>query len=300
LNQQAPSSLLDAIAESAEMQIADFKPQEFSNTAWSLAKLNVQAPLLLNIIAKAALVRLDDFNPQNLSNMAWAFAALNHPAPSLLDAIARTVQARVQEFDHQGLCNSAWAFAVFNMDSSNSLTDPDSPFAQTLRSIDPHSLPLQRLCQLHQFHLWCKERNVSSNWFPEELSQCCKHAFVSAEATSSIFQNDVVASLRELQQVSRVEEEALTDIGYSLDVVVNYHGNAMIGVEVDGPSHFVGQSQSLNGRTVLKQRQLRSLEGWKLVSIPYWEWNEIMTTVSGGNAAREKQIYLQNLLDGAS
>jgi RAP domain len=72
-------------------------------------------------------------------------------------------------------------------------------------------------------------------------------------------------------------------------------------VEVDGPSHFVGQSSQVpTGATVLKRRQLQKLEqGWmKLVAIPYWEWDEIDT---GSNTERKekKQRYLQNVLDKA-
>jgi RAP domain len=126
-------------------------------------------------------------------------------------------------------------------------------------------------------------------------------AFVSQKGTSSQFQNDVVASLVTLQKVSHVQAEFHTKIGYSLDAVIVYRGNR-IGVEVDGPFHFVGcRSQTPNGNTVLKQRQLRTLEGWKLVSIPYWEWDEICDGASGGLTRLEskKQAYLRNLLDKA-
>ena len=69
-----------------------------------------------------------------------------------------------------------------------------------------------------------------------------------------------------------MEVEVLTTkSGYSLDAVVMFRGEK-IGVEVDGPTHFVGRSQSPYGKTVLKRRQLHALEGWRLVAIPYWEW----------------------------
>jgi hypothetical protein len=88
-------------------------------------------------------------------------------------------------------------------------------------------------------------------------------AFLSAEDTPSRLQFDIVRSLEQLQEVSQVQKEILTDIGYSLDAIIVYRGNRL-GVEVDGPSHFlVGPSwqSSPNGSTVLKHRQLRTLEG---------------------------------------
>jgi RAP domain len=91
--------------------------------------------------------------------------------------------------------------------------------------------------------------------------------------------------------------EVSTKSGYSLDAVVMFRGER-IGVELDAPSHFVGQSQSPNGKTLLKHRQLRTLEGWKLVAVPYWEWNAV-DTGSDKEKKEKKQRYLQNLLEKA-
>ena len=65
--------------------------------------------------------------------------------------------------------------------------------------------------------------------------------------------------------------EVLTPLGYSLDAVIEVDGTE-VAVEVDGPSHFVGQTPT--GATALKRRQLRAA-GWSLVVVPYWEWNAL-------------------------
>ncbi|KAJ1473997.1 hypothetical protein T484DRAFT_1833975 [Baffinella frigidus] len=41
-----------------------------------------------------------------------------------------------------------------------------------------------------------------------------------------------------------------------------------------GPHHFLDGGSAPNGSTILKRRQLVHM-GYKLVSIPYWEWIEI-------------------------
>ena len=41
---------------------------------------------------------------------------------------------------------------------------------------------------------------------------------------------------------------------------------------MDDPSHFEGREP--NRATSLKRRQLRHL-GWRLVSVPYWQWDEV-------------------------
>ncbi len=61
--------------------------------------------------------------------------------------------------------------------------------------------------------------------------------------------------------------------GYSLDLVVEWR-DERLGVEVDGPSHFVGREP--NGTTLLKRRQLRHL-GWRLVSATHWKWEWLQT-----------------------
>lgn len=57
--------------------------------------------------------------------------------------------------------------------------------------------------------------------------------------------------------------------GYTLDWLVQWRG-VSLGVEVDGPRHFLGRRPS--GATALKRRQVRAF-GTPLVSIPYWEWD---------------------------
>ncbi len=61
-----------------------------------------------------------------------------------------------------------------------------------------------------------------------------------------------------------------------------------VGIEVDGPSHFVGRKA--NGSTILKRRQVSTLDEISVVSVPYWEWDDL------GKDRGKKQEYLRNLL----
>ena len=84
-------------------------------------------------------------------------------------------------------------------------------------------------------------------------------------------QSDVVREIR--SRVAHVEEEHRCEAsGYSIDVLVTLNDGKRIAVEVDGPSHFIGRSQQPTGATLLKHRQLRHF-GWRLESVPYWEWD---------------------------
>ena len=61
-------------------------------------------------------------------------------------------------------------------------------------------------------------------------------------------------------------------------------------MEVDGPNHFLGPSTIPSGATTLKRRQLRRL-GWRLLSVPYWEWMEL------GVSDERRAAYLLRLLE---
>jgi hypothetical protein len=71
-----------------------------------------------------------------------------------------------------------------------------------------------------------------------------------------------------------------------LDALIDVNGKKMA-VEVDGPHHFVGTN--LTGNSTLKHRQVATVEGIPVVSLPYWEWTNLKTS-------DDKQEYLRNKL----
>jgi hypothetical protein len=83
------------------------------------------------------------------------------------------------------------------------------------------------------------------------------------------------------------EEEVLTPSGYRLDALVEVNGEK-VGIEVDGPSHFINQEPT--GSTLLKRRQVITLDDIRITSVPYWEWNKC------GNDSAKKQKYLRSKL----
>ena len=57
---------------------------------------------------------------------------------------------------------------------------------------------------------------------------------------------------------------------------------------MDGPSHFINQEPT--GSTLLKRRQVSTLDDIRIVSVPYWEWDEF------GKIRAKKQEYLRSRL----
>jgi hypothetical protein len=96
-------------------------------------------------------------------------------------------------------------------------------------------------------------------------------------------QDDVISVLSSIGMSP--EEEVLTPSGYRLDALVEVNG-IKIGIEVDGPYHFMNQEPT--GSTLLKRRQVSTLDGMRIVSVPYWDWGKF-----GLEDHTKKQQYLR-------
>ena len=274
-------ALLDAIAVESAGRVRDFKPQELANTAWAFATAGHTAPAIFDAIAVESAGRVSNFKPQELANTAWAFAKAGHAAPAIFDSIAMEAANRLDEFDLQNLANIAWAFAVADcLPVESSLFD--RRFAIRCDAL-AHEFSIEELHQLHQWRLWyAGERGCSDGLPGTPLLARCATSFRASEVTISRLQSQVVEVLVSLG--ATVQQEVVLEEGYSLDSVVEW-GSERLALEVDGPFHFVGREPT--GATLLKRRQLKHF-GWRLVSVPYWEWDE--------RTHRQRAAYLTTLL----
>jgi hypothetical protein len=260
-----------------------FEPQALKDTVWAYATAQVPHPKLFHKVANAAIQRRGEFNnSQEVANLLWAYATMGIVDMQLFSSFVPTAAKLINSSDNQHLANIAWAYAVadvdvptlFNNHFINKCVEKKDGFVN------------EALCQLHQWHLWQTKEN-SNPGLPLELQNRCYNTFVSEDPTTSKLQDDVVAQLTSMALDPK--EEVLMDSGYRIDALVEVNGKA-IGVEVDGPYHFIGNGRSPLGSTILKRRQVPSIDGMELVSVPYWEWNKL-----GKNQAK-KQEYLQKLL----
>ncbi len=142
--------------------------------------------------------------------------------------------------------------------------------------------------QLHQWQLWLSlERGADGqqHLLSESQRKLCCDAMQDAQVTISEFQRSVAAALAAVQH--GFEEEYLEPrTGYSLDLALP---SSRVAVEVDGPSHFLlpdGRGvRKPNGPTLLKRRLLRAA-GWRVISVPFYEWGGFAT-------ANGQQTYLE-------
>ena len=262
---------------------------------------------------------------QGLANLAWSYASLARCDESLFLPLGDEVASRLRSCNAQELANTAWAFAVSDV-RSHTLFGSNSDFIAVCSEVDWNN---KQLCQLHQWSLWreevmatsrlaakdgaskegrsgsanssfadCEDERIGCDWpgLPESLQHRAKLAFSSSKLCPSRMQTTVRYALESLGL--SVAEEVRNAEGYSLDLAVEW-GGVRVGVEVDGPSHFLGDGRP-TGSTMLKRRQLRRF-GWCIVAVPYFDWEAVRNGTDDRFEQRAAECsYLASLLDEAT
>jgi hypothetical protein len=259
--------------------LSEFWPQSLSNIIWAYATAGESHPKLFSKFGDyiGAMKDLGQFKPQNFSNIIWSYATVGINDQHLFTSFAPAVKVVLIQCSSQALANIAWAYAVANVN------DPllfKTDFVAALQA-KANDFRLDGYSQLHQWQLWQDELKSGIN-LPRALRDKCRQAFISESYQSSNFQDDVVSVLSSIGLLPKKEE--LTSSGYRLDALVEVNG-MKVGIEVDGPSHFINQEAT--GSTLLKRRQVSTLDDIRITSVPYWEWNKL------GKDRVKKQQYLR-------
>ena len=254
--------------------------QSLVSMLWSYAVLGYTPPELFRPIAATVRERLPELSPQGLANVAWAYAVADVDGPEI-DAL--------------------FGDGAF-VDRCAVVIGEAKAYSSEGSSAHEH------LRQLHQWQLWrdWKARRSGATtdaWppLPEKMREQCATAFSDDNGRPSEFQRLVFGVVADLGL--EPAEEVITSLGYSLDMVARlpatdecavddenapppgcsltadagvFPGDAasdLVAIEVDGPTHFLYHTKRPSGPTILKRRQLER-SGWRLVSVPFFEWQE--------------------------
>lgn len=276
--------LLKSIAETARKHVASsaLELSDLVLLAEAFARSGFGATSLLHEMASnfRSHSRLKSLSHEQLAKVAWSYAMAKHSAPKLFNAIAAGPHENGWTRDAQSLncgLRTAWAFAAASHRS------PDFFTRDIMRSVEGEASNIDHvhLSQLHQWLLWQQEQGVDEA--SAELRAQCLASFTAQLPRPSAFQQLVTRTISGFG-IPDVREEVLTDQGYRIDAVLTWQGK-VIGIEADGPSHFMGSTfrrQDPTAATLLKRRQLRTLGKWQLLSIPHYHW----PSDRGGNQRR--------------
>jgi hypothetical protein len=264
--------------------LSSFKPQDFANILWTYAKARVEHTNLFKKMGDhiVMLDSLKSFKPQELAIIVWVYAAANELRTDLFESIGTATSERghLESFNAQNLSNIAWSFAVADVDIP---LFREGDFVKAL--IDrKQNFNAADMSQLHQWHLW-QTHEKSNEELPGVLVECCHSTFANSDIKLSSVQKNVNSELASMGP--HPVESYLTLSGYKLDALMQINGTE-VGIEVDGPYDFIGKKPI--GGTLLKRRQVMAIDKIPLVSVPYWEWDEL-----DGDRSRQQQ-YLQSIL----
>jgi hypothetical protein len=293
----------------ATATVEDFTPQAIANLMWGLATMGEKADReLLEAIQRRATATAVDFTPQAIANLMWALATLGERADrGLLAAMQRRGMATAGVFTPQAVANVLWALAVmgdaFLEGRLAILVD-----RLTVRILDLRGKFSEAdKSQLHQWLLLCELGLASGASLPkgvkrvkQEIGPECLQAFTGQATHESKLQREVGTALKSTG-MEVVEEFHDARSGYSIDVLVRRRSAAgstggakssqepaaMWAVEVDGPTHFLGDGRTPRGGTLLKRRLL-GLLGYTVVPVTFWEWNALKGAESKGRYLEDK------------
>ena len=214
---------------------------------------------------------LSDFTEQHLSITLWGFAELGVvPPPEWMAAWATRVAAVSDTLDSQSVVNSLWALTVLRMQGNDIFR---SLLSQALQLLTPDSDTLDLFSLYDVFQASadkvdglptpdaCLLEAAKKTWSTQLAETAQQHA--------SLLHESVMSALRELG-VAHEQEHIYLQAGRNIDIALL---DRRIAIEVDGPSHYLN-TQRRTGSTLLRNRALDGA-GWKVVSIPFFEWDAL-------------------------
>ena len=259
--------LLDIVTS----RVAEFTARELAGIALSCCVAGILQPTLADAIADVLLVQP---SPEQLEALLESLG-LSH-------LLAQRSVAEVVTLATGGLLNDADARENLYLDADAAarlqlaLTDVSDEFLDELgpkgrSSFYPVLLYLQVAAPRSRLLRVLATRRA-------EL----RAAYVRDDATPSRGQKDVSNALDAIKWSHRYEW--CTPEGLSLDMA---QPSTKTAVEFDGPTHYL-RSGRPNGATTFKSRLLE-MRGWRVVHIPYFEWDELRTR-------NDKKAYLRRKL----
>jgi len=298
---QLPEDYALQLVEALMQKRQDATPQALANTLWAAATMGLQLRKQHTQQLVAALVQQrEQASPQALANTALALAKPLNGMLGLHDAqlfAALTVAAKpkMQQFTSQAISNLCWAVAVADQQQLFEVAMVRQVAGASMWS----STAAEHLMQLYQVHLWLLDVQKASSGLAGALSpaqlQRCREAWEEllqqrAQQGRSRFEREVYQCCAEQLHslLTDCSQEACTEDGaFSIDVVATHTASGKrLAIEADGPTHFLRPGRHVNGETVSRNRALAA-RGYVVVSVPYWEWDELKKSDQAAYLARK-------------
>jgi len=272
--------LLEAMQRRATDSVEEFNPQDVANVLWALAVMGEKVDRgLLDAMQGRATATAGDFAPHAIANVLWALAVMGEGGSHvLIDRLA----ARVFEVRHQLTLENKSQLHLWLLSCELDLVSPLEPFSPeagpSWTRSSQSGASLSGVVALVKQEMGEELLQAFSGQAMHDKAQGPSRTCNESQEEESRLQKEVAAVLRSSVWEVEIEEEYVdARSGYSIDVVVrrgsvSYErgtpaGSTGVGeslqgpagdwaVEVDGPTHFLGDGRTPSGSTLLKRKQL--------------------------------------------
>jgi hypothetical protein len=176
----------------------------------------------------------------------------------------------------QDVANTIWGLATLGWQASSDAAAVFQQLVDALHHERGHGrLGTVHLSQLLQAHLASQFLGLGLITLAASMLEVAVQAYrqVARTVTVSNGQREVGESLRRLG-ISHELEYITADGLFSIDLAIL---DRRIALEFDGPSHFTTNTLEPLGHTRLRSRLLSAM-GWRVVSIPFFEWARLHRT----------------------
>ena len=201
----------------------------------------------------------------------------------------------------QNVANTLWAYATLGWHAAEGsmrwALEGVSVFRELAESmVHDHGLLLSTspllLSQLLQAHLASQYLHLGLVTLPPCLLQVAVEAYRdhARNVTVSRGQREVAGSLHRLG-ISHELEHITADGLFSIDLAIV---DQRIAIEFDGPSHFMRNTFEPLGHTRLRDRLLSAM-GWHVVSIPFFDWDELLQPEQMDAYVRQRLLQDQEM-----
>jgi hypothetical protein len=278
--------MMEQLERRAEAISGEFSSQAVANTLWAYATMGRKpGERVMEQLEGRAEAISGEFKPQEVANTLWALATMGRkPGERMMKKLEGRVEVISGEFNSQHVANTLWATCCFSI--FYAVVFRRFCIALSSRLLVFESNDTKDLRQMHQLFIDYDMNEGLHTSMPasflvlkEKLGPSCKAAFVAAPAQPSWSQQQVSDTLRGMG-LSVEDEFRCPKSGYSIDMRVQDkrpQGTSASdfgpgwAIEYDGPSHFLA-CKAPTGATLIKRRHLELL-GYRLVSVPFWEWD---------------------------
>ena len=247
-----------------------------------------RAALLESLVVEKA----GEFDARSVANIVWGYAKLGRtPGKEAWEALEGAVVRVAGDLTPQAVANTLWGYGTLGRMPGEEAWHALEGAVAVVRLAGASTNNAEQLHQqLFQFHMSCQLAAPHLRLLHDDMLALAEHSWKHATNNLTISRlHKKVSVVMHTLGVEHAVEHLTEDGVFSIDIHVKPEphnndvgsgrrtsgatgslGAAGLAVEVDGPTHFTGNTHEPLGPTLWRRRMLEA-RGYRVLSLPYFE-----------------------------